>query len=96
MTVSELIDLLLREDQDAVVCIPQWESLAWATVDSVEELDDGGVPAQPGRGPHPARAELSPTLRPDLARQDRPRTRHAARQAAVQIRQKAYFRAANG
>ena len=47
MTVSELIHLLLREDQDAVVCIPQWESLAWATVDSVEELDDGGVLLSP-------------------------------------------------
>ena len=43
MTVSELVTLLSREDPDAVVCIPQWESLAWATVDSLEELDDGGA-----------------------------------------------------
>jgi hypothetical protein len=47
MTVSELVHLLSQEDPDAVVSIPQWESLAWATVDSVEELDDGGVLLSP-------------------------------------------------
>ena len=91
MTVSELIDLLLREDPDAVVCIPQWESLAWATVDSVEELDDGGVLLSPveDRTP-PGRADFD-AAGLTFARQDRPRTRPAAGQAAVQIRQKAYF-----
>ena len=54
MTVSELVTLLSRENPDAVVCIPQWESLAWATVDSIEELDDGGVLLSPveDRTPH--------------------------------------------
>jgi hypothetical protein len=54
MTVSELITLLSREDPGAVVSVPQWESLAWATVDSVEELDDGGVLLSPAedRSPH--------------------------------------------
>ena len=54
MTVSELVTLLSHEDPDAVVCIPQWESLAWATIDSVEELDDGGVLLSPveDRNPH--------------------------------------------
>ena len=47
MTVSELITLLSREDPGAVVSVPQWESLAWATVDSVEELDDGGILLSP-------------------------------------------------
>jgi hypothetical protein len=54
MTVSELVTLLSHEDPDAVVCIPQWESLAWATIDSVEELDDGGILLSPveDRSPH--------------------------------------------
>jgi hypothetical protein len=55
MTVSELITLLSQQDPRAVVSIPQWESLAWATVDSVEQLDDGGVLLSPveDRSPHP-------------------------------------------
>jgi hypothetical protein len=55
MTVSELITLLSQQDPRAMVSIPQWESLAWATVDSVEQLDDGGVLLSPveDRSPHP-------------------------------------------
>ena len=55
MTVSELVTLLSRQAPDAVVCIPRWESLGWATIDSVEELDDGGVLLSPveDRTPRP-------------------------------------------
>ena len=55
MTVSELIALLSGEDPGAVVSIPQWESLAWATIDSLEQLDDGGILLSPAedRSLHP-------------------------------------------
>jgi hypothetical protein len=47
MKVHELIDILDRLDPDAVVWIPYWESLTRATIDSVEQLDDGGVLLSP-------------------------------------------------
>jgi len=57
MTVSELVTLLSGQDPDAVVCVPQWESLAWVTVDSVEELDDGGVLLSPVEDRTPRRED---------------------------------------
>jgi hypothetical protein len=53
MKVHELIDILDRLDPDAVVWIPYWESLTRATIDSVEQLDDGGVLLSPAEDDGP-------------------------------------------
>jgi hypothetical protein len=47
MKVHELIEILDRLDPEAVVWVPEWESLNRVTVDSVEEQDDGGVLLSP-------------------------------------------------
>jgi hypothetical protein len=53
MKVHELIEILDRLDPEAVVWIPQWESLGRATIDNVEEPDNGGVLLSPTEGNGP-------------------------------------------
>ncbi len=53
MKVHELIETLDRLDPEAVVLIPQWESLGRATIDSVEEQDGGAVLLSPTEGNGP-------------------------------------------